>query len=132
MGRVAKLSPQVNTGYCRFTCGVFVITLPSPDFGNVERFEYKRINRRSRGGDLIINRQSYWPKTKVFVLSWSSLDRVARSKLIRFIKDTLGKKMTFLSHESESKVGVIRTPEIELKEDGRNLHSTQIEFETED
>lgn len=129
--RVSIAGAQINNHFSVFICGPDTLTLPAPEFGNQEKFETLRINRKSRGGDLKIFRATYWPRTKVLSLSWNYLDRNKRNAILLFLRKNLGKQVVLYNYDNSIYTGVIRTPEGEFIENQSGLHTLKLEFETE-
>lgn len=132
MNRVGIPTPQINNHRVVFVCGTDQVVFPAPDFDNQENFEFLRVNRRSRGGDLEIFRADYWPKNRVLVMSWSTLDYRMRKTMQDFVVRNLGLEVIVYSYDDQIYVGVIRTPEAEFTEPTSGLHALKLEFETED
>ncbi len=124
-----KFGNQINNHQTVISCDSDSITLPSPDFGDSESFEYTRVNKKSRGGDLIIFRDPNWPKTRVYKKHWPYLSQELRSKFLLFLRNHLGKQLTMVDHEGNTKTVVVRTPDAEFSEPARTLHSVELEFE---
>lgn len=130
--RVSKFGNQINNHQTVLICGAMMLTLPAPDFQNHERAQYSRVNRRTRGGDLMIFRESYWPKSRTFSMQWSHLTAEQRETLRIFVMTNLGKVMTLFDHENRSFQVIITTPENEVREDKRDAHTATLDFETTD
>jgi len=130
--RVSKFGNQVNNHETKFICGPIIIVLPSANFDSTEAFQYARVNRRTRGGDLVVYRAGYWPKSKVFNLKFNDLSNSQKSSLIMFFRLTLGQLMTINNHEGRSFSGVITSPEAEAVESRGGRWSVDVVFETED
>jgi len=128
--RVSKFGNQINNQQTILICGPMVLTLPAPDFQNHERLQYTRVNRRTRGGDLMIFRESYWPKSRTFSMQWSNLKTEEREALRVFVLTNLGKIVTLYDHENRTHQVVITTPENEVREDKRDAHTATLDFET--
>lgn len=79
--------------------GVDTVTLPSPTFGNIEELEKTRIQRKTRGGDLITYADSTWLTRKTFKMQFDNLSDALRSALETFISDNLGQPVTMTDHE---------------------------------
>lgn len=124
-------SLQINNHQVVYDCNGDIITLPAPDFGNVEGMEFNRVNRRTRGGDLIIYRDPTWPKSKTFNYKWTALKKETREQVIQFSRRNIGKLMTMNNYEGNLFTGIIRGPETKFTEDRRDLHSVEILFEVE-
>jgi hypothetical protein len=86
------------------------LTLPAPDFGDVEKLAYTKINRKTRGGDLIIYRDPIWPKSDIFSLRWSNLNPQQFDAAIRFTNAIAGQELTYFDYLGRSFLGIIITP----------------------
>lgn len=86
------------------------LTLPSPEFGNGETLEFTRINRKTRGGDLMVFRDNTWPKDDVLSFNFERLTEQQSQDLLRFLAHSLGKDITLTDHESRKWIGYVLTP----------------------
>ena len=86
------------------------ITLPSPDFNNDEKMEFDRINRRTRGGDLVVFRDPEWTHTITLDLKFSWMTQARVHALLAFLKATLGQVITLTDWESYVWTGMVITP----------------------
>ncbi len=121
---------QINNHKITYICGAQSLTLPAPDFENHEKYSFTRVNQRTRGGDLIVYRQDYWPKSKTLSMQFSRLNRLQRDAVFAFVQLTLGQLMTIVTQENVVYQGVIVTPEVEMKESLRDQSVVTIDFET--
>ena len=108
-----------------------VLTLPlrRPNFDNVTQLEYRKINRRSRGGTLQIFRDTAWPSAERLILTFSALKQEEITNLFTFLKASLGKEIGYLDHESRQWRGVILTPSAQMSEESREGFSASVEIE---
>lgn len=90
--------------------GDTVIVLPSPNFGNSERLSFTRINRKTRGGDLMVFRDQAWPKDDILTYEFDHLSEPIAQSLLRFFAQTLGRDVTLTDHESRKWIGYVLTP----------------------
>src|SRR6267142_4313017 len=100
------------------------ITIRSPEFGNTEKLEIGRINRKTRGGDLKIFRRDIWPVTNIFSYQFVALQRSEALGLLNFIQTTNGTLVTLLDYEQRSWNGFIINPDIPISEVGPNCQYT--------
>jgi len=112
----------------RFQYQEIDLTLRSPEWGDTESLEYTRVNRRTRGGDLIIFRDENWPKAQLFRLTFSLL-KDEKEKVFNLIRRSLGKNIIFTDHEGYSWTGIITNPETPITKDNRYGETVVIEFQ---
>lgn len=105
--------------------------LRKPDFDDTYTYEFTRINRRSRGGDLIISRDSIWPSTKTLALRWTYLSQAEIDRLLNFMKLTLGKRCRYLNYDNVEWDGFIKNPQTQAQQLGRDNSGITVEFEGE-
>lgn len=100
-----------------------------PTMGNRDDISFQRINRRSRGGDVIIFRDDDWPKTETLALTFDFDQEVDKNRLLYLLKISLGEELTYLDHENKLWSGVIQNPDTEAVQTGRNSFIIQVVFE---
>lgn len=107
------------------------ITLRAPLFNNVEQQEFRRINRRTRGGTLEIHRQTYWPKSERLIMSFNALQESVAKSFLDFLYESNGKEIGLLDHEGRQWKGIILTPAAKIKDETGQAcgFSTNLEFE---
>lgn len=113
---------------------ILMLELRNPDFDNVEQFEFRRINRRTRGGTLDLYRDENWPKVQRLIYSFSQLceePKNQRSDLFEFLKRSIGQEIGVLDFESRQWKGVILTPSNAISEPRSNGYSVSLEIEGE-
>lgn len=102
-----------------------------PDFDDTYSYDFTRINRRSRGGDLIIGRDAIWPETKKLTLRWTYLSQADIDRLLDFMRLTLGKRCHYLNYDNIEWEGFITNPQTPAQQVGRSNYAISIEFEGE-
>lgn len=107
----------------------YTLTLRNPDFDNVEQFEPRRINRRTRGGKLDLYRNNSWPKAKRFIYTFSSLKEQDIEDMIEFLEVSLGQEIGLLDFESRQWKGIILTPSAAFSQPGIDKYQGALEFE---
>ena len=75
------------------------LTLKTPNFGNLDRLAFNRVQRETRGGTLVIFADPIWPKIQTLVLSFSALKRDEAQGLLTFIDNHLGEEIGLLDWE---------------------------------
>jgi hypothetical protein len=113
----------------RFKYGATEFYVRKPDFDDTYKYDFTRISRRSRGGDLIISRDSIWPATKTLNIRFTFLSQLDIDNFLSFFKLTLGKKCRYLNYDSVEWEGFIMNPQTEATQLGRDNFSITVEFE---
>lgn len=111
--------------------GDTVITLPRPEYGNAERFDFSRINRRSRGGDLILFRNEQWPRTKTLSLTFNWLSEQQKQQMLAFMQATIGQRVIYRDHYGNVWLGFIMTPAAEVVQESLNNKALTLDFQGE-
>ena len=124
---------QINTHLVTFTSYVNgnQLILPAPNFDNVERFEWNRVNKKTRGGDLIIYRDPIWPKAQTLIYKWNYLQAKQRETALLFLRRTLGQLLLLVDYEGREFVGVIKNPDAEFSQQQRFANTVSIQFEVQ-
>ena len=114
-----------------YSSPTLTLEIDNPDFDNVEQFEFRRINRRSRGGTLDFYRDESWTKCKRLIMSFSGLSEIQRNDMLEFLQLSIGTEVGILDFESRQWRGLILTPTTPLEEPGKIGFSFTLEFEGE-
>jgi len=93
----------------------FTVSLPNPEWDNYIQLEQRRINRRTRGGTLVVARDDNWPSARRLKLDFKGLSERQRTDMLLFLKTTLGKQIRLKDHESREWIGLIITPTTMIK-----------------
>jgi hypothetical protein len=109
----------------------FTIELRNPSFDNVEQFEFRRVNRRTRGGTLDLFRDENWPKARRLIYSFTWLSEENRNELFKFLQRSLGQEVGILDFESRQWRGIITTPSSAISQPKRDGHSVSLQLEGE-
>lgn len=113
------------------TQGALSVTLRDPDFGDTDVIESRRIQRKNRGGDLILFRDPIWPRTETLNFEFSFLSKLQLNQLLLFIEETLGQEITLVDYNGRSYNGIITTPSGELSQAGREDFKAKFSFQVE-
>jgi hypothetical protein len=105
------------------------LALPRPELDNDKRFDFTRINRRSRGNDLIVFRDNAWPRTKTLTLTFSWLRRELIDGILYFLDLTLGKQVKYYDHYGKTWNGFIMTPAAHIQEATTNDRTITLEYQ---
>jgi len=107
------------------------LSLRNPTFDNIEQFEFRRINRRSKGGTLDLFRDETWPKAKRLIYSFTELKDTQRAELLTFLIQSIGQEIGILDFESRQWKGVLLTPSNAISEPRSGGFSFSLDFEGE-
>lgn len=112
-----------------FQQGATSIQLPRPEQGNTERYDFSRINRRSRGGDLILFRDEQWPKTKTLTVTFNWLSEAQKQAMLAFMQQTVGQTVVYVDHYGYTWDGFIMSPAAQVTQESLNNKSLTIDFQ---
>lgn len=104
-----------------------VYNFENPQFGNRNDLSFERISKRTRGNSLIIVGDGVL--TEVLVLPFTFSLEAEKKRMLAMLKETIGEIGTYTDHEGQDWSGVIRNPEAQAVQNGRNGHSIEIQFE---
>lgn len=105
------------------------VDLRAPQFGNLDRLAMDRVNRETRGGDLVIFADPNWPKRQTVSVTISGLTTNEVTDLQRFIADHLGEEIHITDWEGREWEAVIISPNEPATNDGKDNWSVGFEFE---
>ena len=112
-----------------FTFGSRNYSFRRPILGNANDIAFQRINRRTRGGDLIIARDPEWPKTETLVLTFDFDTDAEMKRFLNMLRETAGWFIYYRDHENRLWYGVIQNPDSKATQEGRNTYKISITFE---
>lgn len=115
----------------RFKYGDYQFYLRKPDFDDAYSYDFTRINRQSRGGDLLIARDPIWPKTIDLSIRFTYLSQAEIDQLLYFMELSLGKRCRYLNYDNVEWEGFITNPQAVAQQIGRSNRSINIEFQGE-
>jgi hypothetical protein len=118
--------PMSNT---TLSYGGASVTLRSPDFGNSLKLEPTRINRKNRGGDIIIAQDPNWPIVRILTMKFSFQNQDEVNRLLQFLEYSLGQIITLLDFEERTWTGIITTPSGKVSQPAREGFSAELEFQ---
>lgn len=104
----------------------------SMNLGDIDRIEFDRILRETRGGALEIFADPIWPKVEKLLFTVSNIREVDIQPIITFIEDHVGQEIGLLTHEGRLWSGVIMNPSESVVQDGKDRYTINIEFEGEE
>ncbi len=112
-----------------FTFGSFTFQVRKPDFGSSDKLEFSRINRRSRGGDLIIYRDPQWPESITLMLPFSFLGNKDIINFRKLFELSLGEQVTYQDHLGSTWTGIILNPAEPIVQYGIDRFSLKVELQ---
>ncbi len=107
------------------------LSLKTPNFGNLDRLAFNRVQRETRGGSLVIYADPIWPKIQTLILTFSGLKRVEAQNLLTFIDDHIGQEIGLIDWEHRYWKGVITAPDQPIVEDSFDSFTSSFEFQGE-
>lgn len=115
----------------RFTNGSTILDLRVPVFNDNEKMNFYKIERESRGKELLLYRDNIWPKLTTLNMTFEYLKETDTRKLIDFMKQNLGKDITFIDQYNRTWTGIFMEPVANIKQQGRSNFVADIVFEGE-
>lgn len=112
-----------------FTFGSRTYVFRRPVLGNGNELSFTRINRRTRGGDLIIFRDADWPKTETLSMTFDFDTDAEMKAMLNMIRETAGYFINYRDHENRLWFGVIQNPDTQAEQTGRNSYRISLVFE---
>lgn len=113
----------------RFTFNTRNYDFRRPILGNGNDISFQRISRRTRGGDLIIFRDSDWPKTETLTLTFDFDTDAEMKRMLVMLRETAGFFIYYRDHENRLWFGLIQNPDATAEQPGRNTYRITIVFE---
>ena len=112
-----------------FVSPTTTLVLRNPAFGNSDRVAFNRINRKTRGGTLVVYADPAWPKMQSLQVTVNALSSQQAADTLAFLKLSLGQEIGLLDHENRQWRGTITNPDAEVANPGRDDYSVSLEFE---
>lgn len=107
------------------------VTLRAPEFGNKDQVENKRVRRPSRGGTIQIFADPQWPKIYRLQMDFAALSEQLAQDYATFRRQTLGKEIKLVDHESRVWKGVLTEVGTPVNRNRRNGVQVSLSFEGE-
>lgn len=105
------------------------VTLPAPEFGDSRTQNYKRINKVTRGDDIIISGEPNWFPTFLRKYEWTYLSEDKCIALRAFMKNHVGIPVSVLNHYGETMVVVFLRPDAEFSQVGRENRTVTLDMQ---
>lgn len=97
-----------------FVSPTTTLVLRNPQLNNSERFQFARINRTTRGGDLTVFADPTWPKQETLKVQIESLTSAQKDSLQSFFEDNIGLEIGLLDDENKQWKGIITQPDADF------------------
>jgi len=98
-----------------YSCGALNLRLKAPELGNIDRIEFLRIQRETRGGDLEIYSDPVWPIIETLVWTFKNISRIDAANTLNFLEQTVGQTIELIDYEGNVWTGIISTPAPDVK-----------------
>ena len=131
--RPCLVGPATNTLSVTLSTsdGRYSVTVMSPDFDNTEALQFTRVNKKTRGGDLIIFRDPQWPKSMTLTYTWKYLSMKDRDNLMNFVANTVGQVFNLLDYEGNNHSVYIKNPDTDFSRQQKQFSQVRLDFETQ-
>jgi hypothetical protein len=113
--------PYVNPTY--------IVEVRNPIFDDNRQLEFRKINRKTRGGTLKIFRDSIWPSSERLIYTFDNLKEAKKKEILEFFEVTIGKEIGLLDFQSRQWRGIVITPTSQFGNEDRPGNSMTMEFE---
>jgi hypothetical protein len=128
-GIVPSLPGGILTLTFPYVSPTTTLVLRNPEFGNKDSLNFNRINRTTRGGELIVYSDPQWPKTQKLALEVRSLVPSQAANLLTFFDQSLGLEIGLLDQEGRQWRGIITNPDTPIINPERGDYAVSFEFE---
>ena len=113
------------------TLGQLSIVLPSPDFGDKESVNYRKVINKSRGNELIISPKmgyQYLNAITTYSYSVSFINELLKQQLLTFLASTVGQVINIVDYNDATYNGIILTTSAEITQPGRNNNQVNLDI----
>lgn len=121
--------PIVPATKVTFTYGSFTFQVRKPDFDNSTSLEFSRVNRRTRGGDLVIYRDDIWPESETLKMSFTLLSESEKSLFQDLFQMSLGNLVRYDDYWGQAWSGIILNPQEPIVSYGIGRNSVKIQLQ---
>lgn len=126
---VAVPIPPKGHSQVIFAYQTLAIVLPRPDLGDSDSLEHTRVNRRNRGNELQLFRESYWPKTEILKMKFSNMTVQEKDSLVAFMKVTTALPVQMTDYDGNLWNGIVIEP-VQIQEELRECgFAAEVQFQ---
>lgn len=94
------------------------LTLHNPKFGDSHTINFKRVNRETRGNDLILRGETGWLPTELMRWEWEYLKEDEKYKLKAFVERHVAIPVNTVDHYSVARTVILLRPDAEFSQIG--------------
>lgn len=105
------ITPSTLTLFWPVVSPSLTVVLRNPQFGNKVSYNPNRINRKSRGGQVQVYRDSKWPQFTLLTMDITTLNQTQIDAFKSFLVATLGLVVGIIDHDGFQWSGIITTPD---------------------
>lgn len=107
-----------------------ILRLPNPKLGDSATINWKRINRTSRGNDLILDvPDANWKPEFLVRFDWDYMKETEHEALKRFVTRHTGLPVFLTDHYGQVKKVIFLRPDSEFPQVGRENWSTTLDMQ---
>lgn len=129
------ITPSTLTLFWPTVSPSLTVVLRNPKFGNKIAYTPNRINRKSRGGKMIVFRDNDWPTFTLLTMEFEMLNATQIAAFKSFLQSTLGLVVGLTDHDGGIWNGIITTPDTPITQlSGSNScpnHATSFQMEAQ-
>jgi hypothetical protein len=107
------------------------VVLRAPEWGDIHSNKHSRINRETRGGELIVFNDPEWPTVKRLRITITGLTTSDIDDLQDFMSTYLGQVIGLTDWEGHEWEGIIEKPNDAMTHDGKDKWTIHLTFEGE-
>jgi len=107
------------------------VSIRAPQFGNRDRNAYTRVNRETRGGQLIVYADPTWPQVRTMAVTITGLTKTEVDEVQSLFYNHLGQLIGITDWEGYEWEGVVIDPEQPAVQDGKERWTITFQFEGE-
>lgn len=115
-----------------FAVGSDAVVLPMPKFGNSNTVLFRRLNRVTRGNELIVAGVPGWNPDRLQRYEWDYLTQAQADAIFNFMKRYHGIPVTVTGVYSEIKTVILLKPDAELSQIGRDNRTLILDMQIVD
>lgn len=104
------------------------VAFRDPDFGDTNSLSFNRINRETRGGDIIIINPYGVDGRQLIRYTWTTMWETDAIKLKAIIANSLGRRISLLDYNSVSQFVIIMNPNTEIAQTGPQTWSASLDM----
>lgn len=105
------------------------LTLDNPKFGDSYTINFKRINRETRGNDLILRGETGWLPTELMRWEWEYLKEDMKHLLKAFVARNIGVPVETTDHYGVSRTVIFLRPDTEFSQIGVDNRTTILDMQ---